>query len=154
MKEIVSGHDDLEKRMAIFIGLGAFVFSSLYLFIQGADLLTYVIRGVIIGCFAAVIGWFYGSYFSRLVKRQQAEERGEVDFELRATDAENLEGMPIDPSTFESAVIPETGSGAYQQYDMPAFDTADQDIDLSRFKTGTIDITEDSEIAPPTPSGV
>ncbi len=88
MREIYSSYDDLERRIAIYLGLGAFVATSFYLYTRGADLFSLLIRGTLaLGLFTGV-GWVYGHYLAGLLRKQAESERAAQDAEERTRAAE------------------------------------------------------------------
>jgi hypothetical protein len=72
VKEITSAYQDLEKRMAVFIGLGALVFVSLFNLALGADLTSFLVRGLAALLVFSLAGYWYGGFMAGLVNKEEA----------------------------------------------------------------------------------
>jgi hypothetical protein len=120
LKELTSAYDDVEKRMAIFLGLGALIFCSLYLYIQGADLDSYLIRGVLALTVFTVAGWGYGHWLRKLIRKQETEEELPENVERQHRDAKALEGKVVNTSSMGESVIPlEQTAGHVVDFTLP-----------------------------------
>lgn len=122
MKEITSAYDDIEKRMAIFLGLGAMIFSSLYLFTQGADIYTYLVRGVLALILFSVVGWAYGHWLKNVIRKQLDEEQRPPFTQAEMTsNSEMSQGkVTIQANDGADAVIPaEHSSGRAVDFTLP-----------------------------------
>ena len=98
MKEVTSSYDDVEKRMAIFMGLGALVFSSLYLMTRGADMWTYLVRGVLALTVFTVAGWAYGRWVRELFRTHSRKRRScPENVERQSRDAKSRGGQGDHP---------------------------------------------------------
>src|SRR4051812_33020654 len=106
MQELTSSYDDLEKRMAIYLGLGAMLFTSLYLFTTGADLWTYLIRGVLALSAFTIVGWNYGRWLRDLYRRHSSDEQLPENTERQSRDAHNVEGRVVSSAEMPDVVIP------------------------------------------------
>lgn len=119
MKEITSAYDDVEKRLAIFLGLGAMIFSSLYLFTQGADLYTYLVRGVLALVIFTAVGWAFGHWLKGVLDKQREDDQ---QASIRATDT-NLNQDSVlagDVEGAANAVIPaEHSAGKTVDFTLP-----------------------------------
>jgi hypothetical protein len=102
VKEITSAYQDLEKRMAVFAGLGAVVFVSLFNLAFGADLVTFLVRGLIALLVFSLVGYWYGRYMTGLVvKEESLPLPPESGVQVTSTEA-----RPVDLSEASSAVDP------------------------------------------------
>jgi hypothetical protein len=125
MREITSSYDDLERRMAVYLGLGALLFTSFYLFTRGADLWTYLIRGVLALALFSTAGWAYGHWLRGLYEKNSSEEELPENVERRTRDAHAPEGRVISHAEMPEAVIP----GEAKPYVMPDLGDAAQPED-------------------------
>ena len=120
MKELTSSFDDLEKRMAIFAGLGAFLFTAFFLSLEGVDLITLLIRcSLALAAFTAA-GWAWGHYTMRLLRKHADDEELPDNVVRESRDTAAVQGQVVNPSELAEAVIPaeEAGSRA-QAFEMP-----------------------------------
>ncbi len=124
MKEVTSAYDDLEKRMAVFLGLGALMFTSLYLFTQGADLLTHLIRGSLAMVLATLAGWGYGHYLRLLVKRNTEEEQLPDNVERQTREVKPMNSRVITHSEIPDTVIPASEAPRAVDFTLPSFEPA------------------------------
>jgi len=123
MQELTSSYDDIEKRMAIYLGLGALLFTSLYLFTQGAGMWDYLIRGVLALALFSVAGWAYGHWLRGLFRKNAAEEELPGNTERQSRDAHALEGRVITHAEMPDAVIPAEEAGPkVADFTMPDFE--------------------------------
>jgi hypothetical protein len=124
MQELTSSYDDLEKRMAIYLGIGALLFSSLYLFTRGADMWTYLIRGVLALTVFTVLGWAYGRWVRDLFRKHSGAEELPENVERQSRDAHAVEGRVITHSEFPEAVIPaEQAESQVSSFELPNFES-------------------------------
>lgn len=79
MREVQGSFDDMEKRLAIFLGLGAFLLTSLGCLIMGADFETLLLRGVLAFTVFSLAGWWYASTFYALVKAKMPSAQAVSD---------------------------------------------------------------------------
>jgi hypothetical protein len=105
MKELNSFHDDIEKRMGIFFGLGAFLLSSVFAMFQGLEPEGYLLRGVVVLILASLLGWGYGVWLKNTIKATTPDEEMPENMERRARNADTLEqGSVVMPSMGETIV--------------------------------------------------
>lgn len=124
VRELTSSFDDIEKRMAIFIGIGAFLFSSLMCLVRGSSFETYVIQGSLAALVFMVAGYFYGHWLRGLVKEHgPTENSDEENVEFRTVDAEHISEEVVTSGEFPDTVIEEGGtvipSDAATSFEMP-----------------------------------
>ncbi len=121
MKELTSNFDDIEKRLAVFMGLGAFLLNSLVCLWQGADLETYLVRGILVIALVTLASWFYGTWMRRVFLSFSGDAEPS-DAEIRGADAQKndrLVDMPMGTST----VLPaESVSGRSIDFTLPEFE--------------------------------
>ena len=115
--------------MAVYLGLGALLFTSLYLFTRGADLWTYLIRGVLALAIFSTAGWGYGHWLRGLYERNVAEEELPENVERRTRDAHAPEGRVISHAEMPESVIPAEAHQEAQPFVMPEFGDASQPED-------------------------
>lgn len=165
MQELTSSYDDLEKRMAIYLGLGAMIFTSLYLFTQGADIWTYLIRGVLALTVFTVAGWAYGYWLRELFRKNSGEDELPDNVERQSRDAQALEGRVISHADLPEAVIPAEMPGlgeTVSNFDMPDFDapmipSAQVAKTAARKPAAPLPVMEEAEgdlPPPPVPQGI
>ena len=106
MKEQTSQYDDLEKRMAVYLGLGALLFTSLYHIAVGADLLTFLVRGAAALILVSILGWSYFHWLSRLIKTHSEEEQLPDNVERQSRDAKPVESRIVSAGDLAETVIP------------------------------------------------
>src|SRR3954471_23025083 len=70
MREVQGQFDDLDKRLAIFLGLGAFLLTSLGCLLMGADMETLLLRGVLAFAVFSLSGWGYARTFQGMFKAE------------------------------------------------------------------------------------
>jgi hypothetical protein len=120
LKEITSSYDDIEKRMAIFLGLGAMVFSSLYLCTQGADLYTYLVRGVLAMVLFTVVGWAYGHWLKSVIRKQIEDEQLQAATPQSDASGSNQSNSMLHAGEGPEAVIPaEHSAGKTVDFTLP-----------------------------------
>jgi hypothetical protein len=123
MQEITSAYDDMEKRLAVFGGLGALVATSLYLFTQGADLWTYLIRGVLALTIVTILLWVYLHWLRSLVHRHTDEEALPENVHRQSRDAQTVQGHVVAHAEMPDAVIPaESADSRITSFAMPDFE--------------------------------
>ena len=122
MKELTSYYDDIEKRLAIFFGLGALVLSALYNLLNGAALENFVVSGVLVGALAILGGWFYGGYLRRSIEAALPKDELPNNVELRSQNAQDLHAAssPL-PAASETIIPDERSTGKVVDFTMPEF---------------------------------
>jgi hypothetical protein len=120
MKELTSSYDDLEKRLAVFAGLAALVFCSLYLFTQGADLWTYLVRGVLALALFSAGGWAYGHWLRSTMEGFEKEEELPSNVERRTREPQAVEGQVVGLQDMPETVIP-AEAPQVKEFAMPDF---------------------------------
>jgi hypothetical protein len=126
MKEVSSHYEDTEKRLAVFIGLGAFLLSSLAGLFQGLSPEHLLLRGVILLFAFAILGWAYGSWLKHTLAATAPEEELPANVERRRHNAESLdEGSLMTMPGRETEVEEQPGDhhGAIN-FTLPEFDPA------------------------------
>lgn len=92
MKEITSAYQDLEKRMAVFIGLGAVVFVSLFNLAMGADLTSFLVRGLLALLVFSLAGYWYGHFMAGLITKDEALPlEADGDVQVTSTEARQVD---------------------------------------------------------------
>lgn len=129
MKEMTSNHDDIEKRLAIFAGLGGLLCSTLVGLIQGYPLEAFLLQGVVVLTVFSLVAYVFGSWLRTTLKATQPQEELPDNVERRNNNAEDLEaGSVVMPGPLEEAVIaedPASPSGQVVNYTLPEFSPAD-----------------------------
>lgn len=98
MKELTSNHDDMDKRLAIFFGLGAFLMSSLVGLLRGYTLEGFLLQGVVVLVLASLLGYGYGIWVRQALASTEPAEDLPNNMERRRANAENLdEGSVVIP---------------------------------------------------------
>lgn len=129
MKEMVSFHDDAEKRLGIFVGLGAFIVSSLFGLFQGMTPEGFLLRGVVVLILFSLAGWFYGVWLKQTLAATKPEEELPSNMERRSRNAETLdEGSVVMPSMAETVVMeePEASTGKVVNFTLPELSPMDE----------------------------
>src|SRR5665213_2887753 len=130
MKELTSSHNDLDKRLAIFFGLGALVMSALVGLIRGYTLEGFLLQGVVVLTLATLAGWLFGLWVQAAWAASAPKEELPSNVERRSSRPENLaEGSVVLPSPGAESVISEELHeplpGAAMNYVLPEFSPAD-----------------------------
>ncbi len=111
MKEITSAYQDLEKRMAVFAGLGAVVFVSLFNLALGADLTSFLVRGLVALLLFSLVGYWYGRFLTRLIVKEETLPLPEGDVQVTTTEARPVDlggsASPAEPFPTLPATEPE-----------------------------------------------
>lgn len=84
MKELTSEHDDLEKRLAIFFGLGALILSALIGLMRGYSLEGILFRGVLVLILATAGAWLFGAWLKAALKSSAPAEEPVLGIERRS----------------------------------------------------------------------
>jgi hypothetical protein len=131
VKEITSAYQDLEKRMAVFIGLGAVVFVSLFNLAMGADLTSFLVRGLLALLVFSLAGYWYGHFMAGLISREEAlplEAAGDVH--VTSTEARPVElgeqASPVEAIIPQPATVTDPAAG--QRFDRMLDDEAIPDL--------------------------
>jgi membrane protein implicated in regulation of membrane protease activity len=129
MKEMTSNHDDLEKRLAIFAGLGGLLFSTLVGLIQGYTLEAFLLQGVVVLVLFTLVAYAFGTWLRDALKKSEPAEELADNVERRRTNAEDLEmGSVVMPGEMHEAVIaedPASPSGQVVNYTLPELSPMD-----------------------------
>jgi hypothetical protein len=105
MKELTSNHDDLDKRLAIFFGLGAFIMSALVGLERGYSLEGFLLQGVVALIFATLAGWAFGYWLRGVLKTQEVKESVPENVEVRVAKSESLaEGGVVTAPVAETVI--------------------------------------------------
>ena len=123
MKEQISDHDDLEKRLAIFFGLGAFILSSLVGLLRGYTLEGFLIQGLLVLVIACLAGYLFGAWLRGALRSIEPEESPASNVERRLGTPEHLEESTlVTHAPGEDHVIAEeigSPSGGMINYNLP-----------------------------------
>lgn len=126
MKELTSRHDDMEKRLAIFFGLGAFLVSSLVGLIRGYTLEGFLLQGVVVLTLGILGAYAFGAWLRRALESTRPAEELPAGTERRAHDAETLEeGSLVVPGQGTDTVVAEeegSPSGQVVNFSFPELD--------------------------------
>jgi hypothetical protein len=134
MKEMVSFHDDAEKRLGIFFGLGAFLLSSLFSLFQGMPPEAFLLRGVVVLILFSLMGWIFGLWLKNTLEATKPHEELPSNMERRSRNAENLdEGAVVMPNFDETVVMEEpnasaAGSGQVVNFTLPELSPMDMPL--------------------------
>jgi hypothetical protein len=133
VKEITSAYQDLEKRMAVFIGLGAVVFVSLFNLAMGADLTSFLVRGLLALLVFSMAGYWYGHFMAGLVTKEEAlplEASGDV--QVTSTEARQVDlggtASPLEAVLQPPAAEAEASPAQGQRFDRMLDDEAIPDL--------------------------
>jgi hypothetical protein len=91
MKELTSNHDDLDKRLAIFFGVGAFLVSSLVGLIRGYSFEGFLLQGIVVLTLATLAAYAFGYWLRQTLAATKPEEELPEGIERRAHNKESLE---------------------------------------------------------------
>lgn len=123
MKEMTSNHDDVEKRLAIFFGLGAFLMSALVGLLRGYTLEGFLLQGIVVMIIASLAAYGFGVWLKSVLKKGEDEDTPPANVERRSTNAEDLEkGSVVTPAQMGETVInedPASPSGQVVNYTLP-----------------------------------
>ena len=129
MKEMVSFHDDTEKRMGVFFGLGAFLISSLFALFQGLTPEGFLLRGVVVLFLFTLLGWGYGVLLKRTLVATAPKEELPTNMERRSRNAESLDdgGVLVMPGMGETEVMeePSNTTGTVVNFTLPELSPMD-----------------------------
>jgi hypothetical protein len=116
MKELTSQHDDMDKRLAIFFGLGAFLMSSMVGLIRGYSLEGFLLQGIVVLVLSVVAGYAFGSWLRQAIKASTPTEELPEGIERRSHNKESLEeGSLVIPTQAVETVIAEEPSAPLGQ---------------------------------------
>jgi hypothetical protein len=130
MKEMVSIHDDLDKRLAIFFGLGAFILSALVGLVRGYTLEGMLLQGVVVLTVATLCGALFGAWLRAALRSSAPSEELPANVERRSTNPTGLaEGAVVIPHHAADAVVSEELheplTGTVVNYTLPELDPSD-----------------------------
>lgn len=130
MKEMVSFHDDAEKRLGIFFGLGAFIISSLFALFQGLTPEGFLLRGVVVLILFSLFGWLYGVWLKKTIEATKPQEEMPSNMERRSRNAESLDdGSVVMPAMGETVVMEEAPTtGQVVNFTLPELGPMDTDL--------------------------
>lgn len=123
MKEMISNHDDMDKRLAIFFGLGAFLMSAMVGLIRGYTLEGFLMQGIVVLLLAILVGYAFGTWLRHaLISSTPAEELPQ-NTERRQRNAETLEeGSLVIPGQGDDTIVaedPASPSGQVVNFSFP-----------------------------------
>lgn len=123
MKEMTSNHDDMDKRLAIFFGLGAFLMSAMVGLIRGYTLEGFLMQGVVVLVIAILAGYGFGYWLRQALASTAPAEELPQGTERRSHNKESLEqGSLVIPGQNVEAVVseePDNGLGQSVNYSFP-----------------------------------
>jgi hypothetical protein len=129
MKEMTSFHDDTEKRMGVFFGLGAFLLSSLFAFFQGLTPEGFLLRGVAVLIVFSLLGWGFGAWLKKTLAATAPKEELPSNVERRSRNAESLDdgSVVVMPGLKETEVMeePRADTGSVVNFTLPELDPMD-----------------------------
>ena len=150
MKEMTSNHDDIDKRLAIFAGLGGFLCSTLVGLVQGYTLEAFLLQGVVVLTLCSLVAYLFGAWLRAALKATEPKEETPDNMERRQTNAEDLDmGSVVMPSQMTEAVIaedPESPSGHVVNYTLPELSPMEPALATASGPAATV---ADEELAPP-----
>lgn len=116
MKELTSNHDDMDKRLAIFFGLGAFLMSALVGLIRGYTLEGFLMQGVVVLILAILAGYAYGYWLRQALAASAPSEELPENTERRSRNADTLEqGSLVLPGQGMETVVAEDAASPSSQ---------------------------------------
>jgi hypothetical protein len=108
MKEMTSNHDDMDKRLAIFFGVGAFLLSSLVGLIRGYSFEGFLLQGVVVLTLAILAAYGFAYWLRQALASTKPEEELPEGMERRSHNKETLEeGSLVIPNQGVEAVVAE-----------------------------------------------
>lgn len=123
MKELTSQHDDLDKRLAIFFGLGAFLMSAMVGLIKDYSLEGFLLQGIVVLVIAVVAGYAFGYWLRQALASTAPSEELPEGTERRTHNKETLEeGSLVIPGQTAEAVVgeePDSSLGGAVNYSFP-----------------------------------
>jgi hypothetical protein len=126
MREVQGSFDDFEKRLAIFLGLGAFLLTSLGCLVMGADFDTLLLRGVVAFTVFSLAGWWAAGSFYAAVKAKLPDAQAPLDpsVTVMTRDAPQLPKFEV-----RTPVILPAGDGAEKarEFELPDFGTSSEE---------------------------
>jgi hypothetical protein len=107
MKELTSNHDDMDKRLAIFFGLGALIMSTL---------VGFLLQGVVVLVLAILGGYLFGLWLRNALDSTRPEEELPEGTVRTSRNAESLEegSLVIPGQNGETVVAEDEGSPSGQ----------------------------------------
>jgi membrane protein implicated in regulation of membrane protease activity len=152
MKELTSNHDDMDKRLAIFFGLGAFLMSALVGLIRGYTLEGFLLQGVVVLVLAILAGYAFGYWLRRALAATTPAEELPENTERRARNAETLEegSLVIPGQGAETVVAEEPGSpsGQVVNFSFPELDPMEAAAPPPAPEPSP-DVAEEGDLPPP-----
>lgn len=129
MKELTSNHDDLDKRLAIFFGLGAFIMSALVGLIRGYTLEGFLLQGIVVLIVATLGGWLFGVWLRAALLASKPKEELPSNVERRSSSPASLDESSVVVPPLPEAVISEESheplTGSIVNYTLPELNPAD-----------------------------
>lgn len=159
MKEMVSVHDDLDKRLAIFFGLGAFILSALVGLVRGYTLEGLLLQGVVVLTVATLCGALFGAWLRAALRSTAPGEELPANMERRSTNNPGglAEGAVVIPHHAADAVVSEELheplTGTVVNYTLPELDPSDLRAMGSLLDSGSAPEPAVNEAGQPAPAG-
>jgi hypothetical protein len=130
MKEMISTHDDLDKRLAIFFGLGAFIMSALVGIVRDYTLEGFLLQGVVVLALATLGGYAFGAWLRAALASVAPKVELPANVERRSSNPNSLaEGTVVMPEGQNEATIDEEPlpgqPGSVVNFTLPELNPAD-----------------------------
>ncbi|HTB22116.1 MAG TPA: hypothetical protein VK914_05380 [bacterium] len=130
MKEMTSTHDDIEKRLAVFLGLGAFILSALEGMVRGYSLEGMLLQGVIVLTVTTACAWLFGAWLRAALRSSAPGEELPSNVERRSTNQYSLsDGAVVVPDHLAEPVVSEEVhqplTGTVVNYTLPELNPAE-----------------------------
>ncbi|HXB98484.1 MAG TPA: hypothetical protein VNZ54_10565 [bacterium] len=154
MKEMTSYHDDIDKRLSIFFGLGCFLLSALVGLLRAYTLDEFMIQGVLALAVGSLAAYGFAVWLRAALRSVQPEEPGTPsNVERRTNNAEDLDiGHVVTASQLEEAVIaedPASPSGKVINFTLPELEPGDLGIGSEAPAQPGAPAAGDADLPPP-----
>lgn len=155
MKELISNHDDMDKRLAIFFGLGALLMSTMVGLIRGYTLEGFLMQGIVVLVVAILAGYGYGLWLRQALASTKPADELPENTERRSRNAETLEqGTLVIPTLGEENIVaeePGSPSGQVVNFSFPEIVPGSPEPALSSATSAEAPAAEDSgeDLPPP-----
>lgn len=154
MKELTSSHDDFEKRLAIFFGLGAFLMSALVGLLRGYTLEGFLLQGIVVLTLATVSGYLFGVWLRGALAATKPEENLPAGTERMVRNAETLEeGSLVVPAPTETVVLEEEAAQpkpfTFESFDASEIPSAPAPAPAATSNAPAATPSEEEDLPPP-----
>jgi hypothetical protein len=106
VQEITSAYDDLDKRLALYVGLGSLILVSLFNVVLDAPLQSFLLRGLLALVGFSLAGYWYGSFLKSIMKREYAEMPVAEGVERTLVNARGVEGIDAAATAAANQQVP------------------------------------------------